>query len=110
MLGLLSPNEILTGYRYSKLPFGDPKQLEITYKHVLGILNDALENCPKSGNEDLPISEAALRAACIFDYLNRAVDDKGQKLPKELAAPNMLPGKICYTKTPFAAVTDSGTR
>jgi hypothetical protein len=84
----------LTSDRYSKLPFGDPKELETTYRHVLEILNDALEKCPKSGDEDLPISEASLRAACIFDYLNRAVDDKGQKLPKELAAPNMLPGKI----------------
>ncbi|KAB8265005.1 cytochrome P450 [Aspergillus pseudonomiae] len=76
---------------YAKVPFGDPKELDRTQKHVVQLLNDAFDTCPKSGDEDLPINEAALRAACIFDYLNRAVDDAGQKLPRELVAPNMLP-------------------
>lgn len=76
------------------MPFGDPKELERTSKHVVELLNNAFETCPKSGDEDLPINEAALRAACIFDYLNRAVDDAGKKMPKELVAPNMIPGEI----------------
>jgi hypothetical protein len=76
------------------MPFGDPKELDRTYKYVVDLLNNAFDNCPKSGEQDLPINEAALHAACIFDYLNRAVDDAGQKLPRELVAPNMLPGGI----------------
>jgi hypothetical protein len=75
------------------LPFGDPKELERVYGHVEDLLNHAFDNCPKGGDEDLPISEAALQATCVFDYLNRAVDDKGQKMPRELLAPNMLPGE-----------------
>lgn len=84
--------DYLTDSRYSKLPFGDPKELDRTYKHVVELLNNAFDHAPKSGEEDLPISEAALHAACIFDYLNRAVDETGKKMPRELVAPNMLPG------------------
>lgn len=80
--------------RYSKLPFGEPKELDRAYQHVVDLLDHAFDHCPKSGDEDLPLDEAALQAACIFDYLNRAVDDKGQKMPRNLIAPNMLPGDI----------------
>ncbi|KAJ5122568.1 cytochrome P450 [Penicillium atrosanguineum] len=79
------------GQWYSKLPFGDPKELAETQKHIHDVLNEAINNCPKGGDEDLPINDAALQAACIFDFLNRAVDDKGDKIPRELIIPNMLP-------------------
>jgi hypothetical protein len=83
----------LTQSRYAKVPFGDPKELDRAQKTVVQLLNDAFDTCPRSGDEDLPINEAALRAACIFDFLNRAVDESGRKLPRELVAPNMLPGE-----------------
>ncbi|KAJ5168033.1 cytochrome P450 [Penicillium canariense] len=79
------------GEWYSKLPFGDPKELARVYKHVEDLLDNAFEQCPKGGDQDLPISEAALQATCVFDYLNRAIDEKGQKMPRELISPNMLP-------------------
>jgi hypothetical protein len=81
-------------FRYSKLPFGDPKELADTQRHINDVLNEAINNCPKGGDEDLPINDAALQAACIFDFLNRAVDDKGDKIPRELIIPNMLPGQL----------------
>ena len=74
------------------MPFGDPKELEKTRDHIRDVLEKAIDKCPKSGTNDLPIDDAALQAACIFDYLTRAIDDKGEKLPRELIIPNMLPG------------------
>jgi cytochrome P450 len=37
------------------------------------------------------MQSAALGASCVVDYLKRAVDDHGNKLPRELVIPNMLP-------------------
>ncbi|KAJ4401358.1 hypothetical protein N0V91_008022 [Didymella pomorum] len=56
------------------------------------ILNEAIDKAPKGDtDEDLPLQSAALGASCVVDYLKRATDDHGNKLPRELIIPNMLP-------------------
>lgn len=86
------------GEWYSKLPFGDAAELARVRDFVLKTLDTAIDNCPKGGDEDLPIKDAALQAACVFDFLNRAVDEKGNKLPRDLIIPNMLPGEKIKTR------------
>jgi len=45
----------------------------------------AIDQAPKGDSEDdLPLQTAALGASCVVDYLKRATDDKGNKLPREL--------------------------
>jgi cytochrome P450 len=45
----------------------------------------AIDNAPKGDtDEDLPLQSAALGASCVVDYLKRATDDHGKKLPREL--------------------------
>jgi len=49
--------------------------------HVAKLIQEAVNNVTGSGTEDLPINDAALRVSCIVEYLPRATDEKGQKLP-----------------------------
>jgi hypothetical protein len=50
---------------------------------VLTVL--AIDKAPKGDtDEDLPLQSAALGASCVVDYLKRATDDHGNKLPREL--------------------------
>jgi hypothetical protein len=45
----------------------------------------AIEEAPKGDtDEDLPLQSAALGASCVVDYLKRATDDHGNKLPSDL--------------------------
>lgn len=45
----------------------------------------AIDKAPKGDtDEDLPLQSAALGASCVVDYLKRATDDHGNKLPREL--------------------------
>lgn len=45
----------------------------------------AIEQAPKGdSDEDLPLKSAALGASCVVDYLKRATDDHGNKLPRDL--------------------------
>lgn len=50
----------------------------------------AIDTSPRSGSADLPIATAALDAACIVDYLVRALDEKGKKLPAEYVLSNTI--------------------
>jgi hypothetical protein len=45
----------------------------------------AIDQAPKGDtDEDLPLQSAALGASCVVDYLKRATDDHGNKLPRDL--------------------------
>jgi hypothetical protein len=45
----------------------------------------AIDQAPKGEtDEDLPLQTAALGASCVVDYLKRATDDHGNKLPRDL--------------------------
>ncbi|KAK5957879.1 hypothetical protein OHC33_001068 [Knufia fluminis] len=75
---------------YGKLPFGPPKQLQHTRLEIASVVDDLIDTCPRGGMEDLPLNEAALNASCLVDYLTRATDDKGDKLPYDLVLTNTL--------------------
>ncbi|KAF5854160.1 hypothetical protein GGP41_006969 [Bipolaris sorokiniana] len=80
---------------YSKLsvvPFTAPWYLHHVGAKLWNIMDTAIENAPKGDTEDdLPLHSAALGASCVVDYLKRATDDQGNKLPRDLVIPNMLP-------------------
>lgn len=46
-------------------------------------IEKSIANAASSGTEDLKLQEAALKSANVIDYLNRATDNEGNKLPKE---------------------------
>ena len=68
---------------YSHMPWGAPKQLKDNKAHVKKMIEEAVANVTSAGTEDLPIADAALKASCIVDYLVRATDEDGHKLPEK---------------------------
>ncbi|KAI0549789.1 cytochrome P450 [Xylaria curta] len=70
------------GSWYAKLPFGDPKKL-IDIKNRIEVLFTESVAKAARGLEDLDLQEAALKAENMVDYVGRAVDSKGNKLPKD---------------------------
>ncbi|RYO39354.1 hypothetical protein AA0113_g4154 [Alternaria arborescens] len=78
--------------KLSAIPFTAAYDLDKIRYRLWTILNQAIDQAPKgSSEEDLPLHSAALGASCVVDYLKRATDDNGNKLPRELVIPNMLP-------------------
>ncbi|KAJ5500703.1 hypothetical protein LT330_001956 [Penicillium expansum] len=67
---------------YAKLPFGDPKRLRDARYRIIEMVNESIENASRNGVEDLPLQDAALQASNMIDYIIRATDNKGEKLPK----------------------------
>ncbi|KAH8654944.1 cytochrome P450 [Tricladium varicosporioides] len=66
---------------YSHMPWGAPKELKENKAHVQRLIDDVVASVTANGTEDLPIEDAALKASCIVDYLVRATDSQGNKLP-----------------------------
>ena len=75
---------------YSHLPFGDPKALRDSSAKIFSMIEEAIKNVRHGDTHDLPLQEAALSASCIVDYMTRATDDKGNKLPHNYILSNML--------------------
>ncbi|KAI4833673.1 putative cytochrome P450 monooxygenase [Aureobasidium sp. EXF-8845] len=71
------------GEWYSHLPFGDPKRLKDLQAFMAGEIGKVIAESKGSGTEDLPLQDAALKAANLVDYLTRAVDNSGNRLPTE---------------------------
>jgi cytochrome P450 len=88
------------GEWYSHMPFGDPKRLKDLQKYMFSEISKTIEESKKSGIEDLPLQDAALKAANIVgrdafvlidnggadippDYFTRAVDSSGSRLPTD---------------------------
>ncbi|CAG8268710.1 unnamed protein product [Penicillium nalgiovense] len=67
---------------YAKLPFGDPQRLRHARDRVADMVNESIQNASQNGVEDLPLQDAALQASNMIDYIIRATDNKGEKLPK----------------------------
>ncbi|KAJ5514916.1 hypothetical protein N7463_004468 [Penicillium fimorum] len=67
---------------YAKLPFGDPKRLRDARYRIIEMVNESIQNASRNGVEDLPLQDAALKASNMIDYIIRATDNKGEKLPK----------------------------
>ncbi|KAI0877314.1 cytochrome P450 [Hypoxylon argillaceum] len=70
------------GSWYAKLPFGDPKRLVYIKGRIEALLRESVDKAARGGG-DLDLQEAALKAENMVDYVCRAVDNKGNKLPKE---------------------------
>lgn len=89
---LLSLNKKISnrGGWYKSLPFGDPKRLHDIKLKLFIMLEDATNAAITPGASDLPLHDAALEASCVADYLMRAVDGNGDKLPVDLAYSNMV--------------------
>ncbi|KAI1180701.1 cytochrome P450 [Nemania sp. FL0916] len=71
------------GSWYAHLPFGDPKRLNDIKQRVAVLLTESVKRAARGGEEDLELQDAALKAENMVDYICRAVDSKGNKLPKE---------------------------
>ncbi|KAI6319628.1 hypothetical protein MCOR30_008558 [Pyricularia oryzae] len=82
----------LRGQWYGYLPFGDPRRMREARDRVWKGIGEAIEQAARTGtdNRDLPLQEAALHAACLADYLQRAVDNEGNKLPREYLVSNCV--------------------
>ncbi|KAH7018644.1 cytochrome P450 [Macrophomina phaseolina] len=89
------------GNWYAALPFGDPKRLRVVQAEIEVMLDEAIAECRKNGaTEDLELSEAALHASSVIDYAIRAVDSKGEHLPKaNLAAAVVVATGAGFTTT-----------
>lgn len=57
---------------------------------IAGMVEHAIRDCKRGGTKDLPITDAALNATCLVDFLTRAVDEKGNKLPHDLVLTNLI--------------------
>ena len=71
------------GEVYASLPFGDPKKLHDLQEWQHQQVDEMIKHHESSGDNDLELQDAALEAANMIDYLCRATDSKGEKLPKD---------------------------
>ncbi|KAI3332040.1 cytochrome P450 [Xylariaceae sp. AK1471] len=71
------------GSWYAMLPFGDPKRLRENKERITEMLLESVEKAARGSDEDLDLQEAALKAENMVDYICRATDNKGNKIPKE---------------------------
>lgn len=65
---------------YGMLPFGDPQRLRDIKDLMEKKVHEVIEKA-STGVEDLDLQEAALKAENMVDYILRATDSKGNKLP-----------------------------
>ncbi|KAH9896240.1 cytochrome P450 [Xylariomycetidae sp. FL2044] len=97
----LSLNKKVTamGAWYGMLPFGDPKRLRDAKWRIFEMVNESIERASK-GVENLELQEAALKAENMVDYLLRAADSKGNKIPKDhIAEPLVVATGAGFTTT-----------
>lgn len=89
---MLSLNKKVTarGEWYRYLPFGDPAKLKELRRATYNILQEYIDQASGSGIKDLPLSEAALQASCVVDYLVNGTDEKGEHFPVPLILSNMI--------------------
>jgi cytochrome P450 len=69
------------GSWYAHLPFGDPRKLEVAKTRMRVMIDEVIGQASR-GVEDLDLQEAALKAENMIDYVLRATDSKGNKIPK----------------------------
>ncbi|KID75473.1 Cytochrome P450 monooxygenase alnD [Metarhizium brunneum] len=88
---LLMKKTSLSPQWYKYLPFGDHRRLQEVKKRAWALVDEAIDNAEVGGGgKDAPIQEVALDSTCIADYLKRAVDDEGNKLPPEYRLTNIV--------------------
>ncbi|KAG9511552.1 cytochrome P450, partial [Aureobasidium melanogenum] len=89
---ILALNKKVTarGQWYKDLPFGDPALLKETRRKLYGMIKQAIDDVKVGSDGDLELEAAAIKASCVVDYLSRAVDSRGEKLPMDLILANMV--------------------
>lgn len=75
---------------YARLPFGDPALLREIRARMYAALAESVDKALKNPVTALPLHDAAVEATCVIDYLLRAVDGQGEKLPLDLVYSNMV--------------------
>lgn len=63
------------GEWYSQLPFGDPKRLKDLQAFMRSEIDESIREAKKGGTEDLPLQDAALKAANIIGKLCSFAED-----------------------------------
>ncbi|KAK5690303.1 hypothetical protein LTR17_025980 [Elasticomyces elasticus] len=87
---------------YSHLPFGDPKRLKDVQQFMLSEIEASIEDAKATfGTEDLPLQDAALKAANVIDYFVRAVDAAGERLPLK----NLVPALVVASGAGFTTTS-----
>ncbi|KAF4917723.1 Cytochrome P450 4F5 [Colletotrichum viniferum] len=71
------------GSWYAKLPFGDPQRLRDVRGRVIDMMNESIAAASRGGTANLELQEAALNADNMVDYVLRAADRDGNKLPQD---------------------------
>ncbi|UPL02137.1 hypothetical protein LCI18_013071 [Fusarium solani-melongenae] len=69
------------GSWYRNMPFGDPQRLREARARMETMMEESVANASK-GVGDLDLQDAALQAENMVDYVLRASDSKGNKLPR----------------------------
>ncbi|XWW98482.1 hypothetical protein V2A60_006482 [Cordyceps javanica] len=74
------------------LPFGNHRRLAEVKRRAWALVDEAIDKAAPGGDggKDAPIQAAALDSTCIADYLKRAVDENGEKLPAEYRLANVV--------------------
>jgi cytochrome P450 len=80
------------GAWYQCLPFGDPQKLRDVRKQCYTLLEEAVADIEKSddGIPKMPLSEAALKASSLVEYLLKGIDEKGETFPRSLVLSNIV--------------------
>ncbi|TPX07099.1 uncharacterized protein E0L32_010994 [Thyridium curvatum] len=76
---------------YKWLPYGKVHRIAKVRARLVQLVEQAVTVCEPGGEhgEDMPIQQAAMTATCVADYLKRAVDEQGKKLPHEYLISNL---------------------
>ncbi|KAJ4341111.1 hypothetical protein N0V95_007331, partial [Ascochyta clinopodiicola] len=76
---------------YKYLPYGNHVRLTQIKKRLWALADEATDKAAvDEGGKHALMHEAALDSTCIADYLKRAVDEDGQKLPPEHRLSNVV--------------------
>lgn len=106
MAELLSINKKIStmGQWYSHLPFGDPKKLRDLQQVITSTIIQSMEEAKAAGTEDLPLQEAALKAADVIGQTLRLLlseDGQADKFKIISTAPSIPTETVCQSKTSF---------
>lgn len=75
---------------YKYLPWSKASQVDQVRQKLYVLVEAAVLKCKPGGNgQDMPIQQAALDSTCIADYLRRATDEDGNKLPHDHLITNL---------------------
>ncbi|GKT47553.1 cytochrome P450 [Colletotrichum spaethianum] len=77
---------------YGSLPFGDPARLRVVQQMLWDNVEKAINESTTTEGEALPLSDptSSLRASSVADFLSRARDNNGERLPQDILIPNVV--------------------